>query len=346
MANFIWIPAFVLLLGILVLFHELGHFTVAKLLKIRVDEFAFGFGPKWIRLFKRGDTEYTIHPFPIGGFVKLAGENPNEPPVPNGFTSRPWYQRFLVYLAGPLASFLLAYIVFCSLGMLYGVPNVTNQVQSVEKGSRAEAAGLKVGDKIVAVNGKAATSGEDVVNVIHSSPGKQVTLSVNRNGSVILIKATPIPGKLGKNVGLLGFTPKIEMRREGVIESAKNGTKETTRFVGMMLGAIFSKDVAKNVGGPIAIADATRESVRRGMDYFIFLIGVLSLSLGVFNLMPIPVVDGGQMVLAVMEGLNGRRLSQKTIEIAQFIGVATIALLLITIMYLDLHRLFTHQIFQ
>lgn len=319
---------------------------MAKLLGIRVEEFAFGFGPKWIRLFKRGDTEYTIHPFPLGGFVKLAGENPGESPVPDGFNTKPWYQRYLVFLAGPFASFLLAYVIFCSQGLIYGIPDVTNKVAAVEKGSIAEKAGLRAGDRITQINGNGVISGEQVVKTIHSSAGKLVTLTVDRKGSVLHIKATPAAGKLGKNVGLLGFAPDIAKKHATIVESAKNGTDETLQFVQMMLGSIFSRDVAKNVGGPLAIADATRQSVKNGSEGFLFLIAMLSLSLGIFNLMPIPVVDGGQMVLAIAEGIKGGKLSQKTVEVAQFVGIATIAVLFVAIMYIDLHRLFLGQMFQ
>ena len=144
--------AAIVLLGTLVFFHELGHFTMSKIMRIRVEEFAFGFGPKWIRLFKRGDTEYTIHPVPLGGFVKLAGAEPGEAGLPNGFQSKPWWTRFLVYLAGPFASFVLGYIIFCMLGFTVGLPisrDVENKVDLVMPGSEADRVGLRTGDEII-----------------------------------------------------------------------------------------------------------------------------------------------------------------------------------------------------
>jgi regulator of sigma E protease len=343
------------MLGILVFFHELGHFTVAKLLKIRVEEFAFGFGPKWIRLFKKGDTEYTIRPIPLGGFVKLAGENPDETDVPGGFHSKPWYQRFVVYLAGPLASFLLAYFIFCTLGMTMGLPitgKALNQVDLVMPSSRAEKAGLRIGDRILAIGDVKVRTGNQLVDIIHNSPDKLLDLHVERDGQILTLQGTPKPTTIkdrnGKDmkVGLLGFVPRQELTRVGIRDSVKYGTMTTVRYVETLVVVLFSKDVAKNVGGPIAIADETSKSVKRGPNGFIQLIAMLSLSLGIFNLMPIPIVDGGQMVLSVIEGIKGGKLSQKTLVVAQLIGFAVIAFIFVSIMYLDLQRVLTHQMFQ
>ena len=142
------VPAIVFLFGVLVFFHELGHFFTAKLLKMKVEEFAFGFGSKKLVLFKRGDTEYTIHPIPLGGFVKLKGMDPTDTGVQDGFTSKPWWQRFLVFLAGPTMSILLAYVIFCLHGLYFGIVVPTNQIAKVQAGSAAQQVGLKANDRI------------------------------------------------------------------------------------------------------------------------------------------------------------------------------------------------------
>ena len=348
--NILWVPALVFLLGTLVFFHEFGHFTAAKLLRIRVEEFAFGFGPKWIRLFKRGDTEYTIHPVPLGGFVKLAGGDPGEEDVPDGFFSKPWYARFAVYLAGPLTSFALAYLVFSLLGITVGLPitgKATNRVYLVQPDSLAQKAGLRTGDLIVKIDGQVTQTGGQVVEIIHRSPNKLLELFIKRNGKMIVIRATPRLGRLdGKSMGLLGFALTPDLTRVGLVESVRFGTRAATGFIVALPKALFNKEVAKNIGGPIAIASETRTSVRNGPVGFMQLMAVLSMSLGVFNLLPIPLVDGGQMMLLLVEAVKRRRLSRRTLEIAQMVGIAMIATLFIAIMFLDLSKVVSGELFR
>ncbi len=342
--------ALIVLLGTLVLFHEFGHFAVAKLFRIRVDEFAFGFGPKWIRLFKRGDTEYTIHPFPLGGFVKLAGMEPGEEDIPNGFNTKPVWQRILVYFAGPFMSFVLAVLVFSVMGFTVGLPitdEMVNRVELVQPGSIAEKAGLRTADYIVAINGEKIESGNEMVEIIHNSPNKPLTMLVERNGKVMTVRATPKPEKVGKQrIGLLGFIPTPKLQRVGVVDSVRYGAIQTEVFVVGIVTSVFSRDVAQSVGGPLAIADATQTSVKRGVFGYLQLMAILSLSLGVINLIPIPILDGGAIVLLTAEGIKGRKLSPRTIEWAQRIGLALIAAIFLAIMYLDLTRVAENKLFR
>lgn len=345
----VWIPALIVLVGTLVFFHELGHFSMAKLLKIRVQEFAFGFGPKWIRLFKRGDTEYTIHPVPLGGFVKLAGMEPGEEDVPDGFQSKPVWSRFLVYLAGPLMSLVLAYMVFSSQGFTFGLPTgeSENRVDLVAPNSRAERAGLNTGDVIVRINDERIESGEEMVAYIHNSLGKPLVIIVNRDGRLVRIYATPGPAKLdGKTVGLLGFTVAQKLERVGLVESVRFGNDSMSAFIRMIFTVLTSRQIKDAVGGPLAIADATLTSVKRGPYGFLQLMGVWSLFLGIINLLPIPVLDGGQIMLLAGEAVRRRRLSPRTIEIAMRVGLTIIALIFITMMYLDLSRIAANKLFR
>ena len=338
--TFLTIPALIILLGTLIFFHELGHFGMAKLLKIKVQEFAFGFGPKWIRLFKRGETEYTIHPVPLGGFVKLAGMEPGEESVPGGFNSKPWWARFLVCMAGPLMSFILAYAIFSTLGMVIGIPKEPlNQVDRIEPGSRAQRAGLRSGDRVVEISGERIQTGSEMVEIIHGSAYKPLVIVVNRGGRIIRIHATPVPGKLGKSVGLLGFTPVQRIERIGIVESVRFGNDFTFTILKLVVVSLFSRDVAKNVGGPIAIVAATRASVEGGVGGFLQWVGLMSLSLGVVNLLPLLVTDGGLMVLLIVEGIKRRRLSPRTWEIAHRVGWTLILAILMWVMYLDLSKL-------
>jgi regulator of sigma E protease len=343
--------ALIVLLGTLVLFHEFGHFSAAKLFRIRVDEFAFGFGPKWLRLFKRGDTEYTIHPFPLGGFVKLAGMEPGEEDVTNGFNTKPVWQRIVVYFAGPLMSFVLAALVFFTMGVTVGLPTgkgMTNRVDIVMPDSEAARVGLKSGDLIVSIDGKQLRNGDEMVAIIHNSPGKRLTLVVARDDREFTIRATPQPSRAGRGKvqGLLGFLPATARERLGFTDSFVFGIHTTRTFVGAMVQLMFSREVKDALGGPLAIADATQTSVKRGPSGFLELMGILSLSLGVINLFPIPILDGGAIVLLAAEGIRGRRLSPRTIETAQRIGLTVIAFLFLAIMSMDIWRVATNRLFR
>jgi regulator of sigma E protease len=336
--------AAVVVLGLLVFVHELGHFTMAKIMGIRVEEFAFGFGPKWITLMKRGDTEYTIHPFPLGGFVKLAGAEPGEENVPGGFNSKPWWTRFLVYLTGPFMNFVLAYLVFCIMGVTVGLPNANNtslnRIELVMPGGIADKAGIEIGDVITRINGKRIVSGEQVVAAIYKSAGKRLDFTIDREGETLHIFVTPKLTKIaGEYRGAIGIVVTPELTRVGVIESVRYGTMATISFVKTFFTVIFSREVKDAVGGPISIVMETSNSVKRGASGLLQLMAVLSMSLGVVNLLPIPVVDGGQMVLLVAEGIKGRRLSTSTLELAQKIGFSIIAIIFALVMYLDISRL-------
>ena len=206
------VPAIIVMLGTLIFFHELGHFAVAKLARIRVEEFAFGFGPKLICLLKHGGTEYTIHPIPLGGFVKLAGMEPGQEDVPDGFQSKPVGSRLLVYLAGPVMSFVLAYLVFSALGFTVGLPITGEPLTSVDivmPGSEAQRVGLRTADVIVSINGEHIDSGLELLEIVHGSPNKPLVIVIDRDGRHISLKATPKPTEIekGKVIGLLGFAP-------------------------------------------------------------------------------------------------------------------------------------------
>lgn len=213
--------ALVFLFGILVLFHELGHFAVARLVGIRVEEFAFGFGPKLITLFKRGDTEYTIHPFPIGGFVKLAGMEPGEEDISDGFQAQSIWKRALVIFAGPFFSFLLAVIVFTTMGVFWGFPTgkTENRVAMVSPQTVASKIGLRAGDRIVAINDSPVKSGKDMTKFIHNHPGKELTLTIKRNGSTFTKTATP-----RWTIIYLDAAWSFPEGKKGIVEAVANGS--------------------------------------------------------------------------------------------------------------------------
>lgn len=187
------IVVFIIILGVLVAFHEWGHLVVAKLFGMKVEEFALGFGPRLVRLFKRRETEYNVRAVPLGGFVRITGMEPGEEDVPDGFQSKPIWQRALVIFAGPLFSFILAVLVFELIGIVWGYPTgaTLNRVLQVSPHSVASTIGLRAGDNLKEINGQRITNGTQMVDIIHARPGKDVVLLVDRDGKLSTKKAVP-----------------------------------------------------------------------------------------------------------------------------------------------------------
>ena len=201
---------FFVTLGILVFVHEMGHFLAAKSVGVTVDEFALGFGPRLVTLLRRGGTDYTIRALPLGGFVSMAGMQPEDVAVPNGLMSKPSWARAWVFIAGPLMNVVLAFLVLCSMGMVTGIPEEqSTRVFQVVRGSEAERIGLRTGDEVLAINGVPMKSGPQIIEAIKSHPGQQIVLTWKHGGETTTVRATPrpepeAPGK-PKIVGRLGF---------------------------------------------------------------------------------------------------------------------------------------------
>ena len=345
---------FILMLGILVVAHEFGHFIVAKLCKMKVEEFAVGMGARVVQIAKKNETEYNIRALPIGGFVKISGmdADPNEAPVPGEFYSAPLWQRFLVVLAGPVMSLLLGYVIFCMMGVTVGVENADrplNKVYFVQPQTEAARIGLKAGDTIAYINDVPITSGKQMMDVIHGSPGKRIKIRVvTAEGMSKLLIGTPKPtpsadpNDKGKVNGLLGFVPQFEKEKLSVAKSVVNGTLITYQMLKSIPEQVFSAKVKDNIGGPVAIVTITNTASKQGPAAVLALTGALSVSLGFFNLLPIPVLDGGHLMLFFIEYLRrGKRLSAKLQNTVQAVGLAVLLTIFMLVTANDLSRLFT-----
>jgi len=377
---------FILVIGVLVFFHELGHFLFAKLFKMKVEEFALGMGPRAIRLGYDGETEYTIRWLPIGGFVRIKGmevedsvesrltgaggddrrddrhhsgfESTNHGTLeqeaeevsgadPDGFNNRPIPQRFWVIFGGPLFSFLLGWLLLCSIGFTFGVPTKsTIRIGTVAPGSVAQQAGIRSGEVISAVNGKTAEDAGEVLKSIQQSPGKPLTLTLREGAATRELTVTPKPEQVGGDtVGRLGFGPKevvLESKRVSLAESFQIGNAN----LGIWFHAIgqlftsFSK-AKESVGGPVAIFETTRLASELGGGTMMSLIGQLSLSLALFNLFPIPVLDGGHLTLMGLEAIRKRKLTAEQTNRVFTAGLALLLMLFVAVMYKDIMRLIT-----
>lgn len=505
---------FVLVLGVLVFFHEWGHFLAAKLCGVKVEEFAFGFGPKLLRLFKRGDTEYTIHAFPLGGFVKLTGMEQDEEDIPDGFQAQPVWKRAIVIFSGPLFSFILAVLVFQFIGIFWGFEDgsTLNKVLMVNPNTVASRIGLRAGDQVLEINGKKVADGTEMIETIHRNPGQEVKLLVKRNGTTSVRKGVPSwsinylganwsfmngdqavvgedmaqgseaqragvqpddklvkingrkiiggaemsaaiqaadmkPAKLellrkkqtvsvnvtptaqwadfagarwlfpgayaykldkpneraggiklgdqlvsisGKEIkageqiaaavhgagkldievkrqseskpmrltvapgrvdsllydatGLLGFTAQTAFKKTGLAESVRAGWNGTMRLVGLIFSSLAPSRIGKNVGGPLLIARQTSIMVDLGPYYVVKLGGMLSMSLAIINLFPIPLFDGGHLALLGVEAVRRRRLTKEQMQWVQMAGLAIIGLLVVTVFFSDITKILGGQV--
>lgn len=435
---------FLTVLSVLVLVHEWGHFFVAKLCNMRVDDFSLFFGKRLVRLGVRNGTEYNIRSIPLGGFVKIAGmepddisngapifrrKNPDDPttqkkflktlqglneealadvnfdnvservelavsgavedgklatygkaelqtllattsitqdehkyietvlaadeyiPDPNGYNQKPLLQRAAVIFAGPFMSLAFGYLMFCVMGFTIGLPDPSNvSVGAVVPGKSAARAGIQAEDQIEAIDGAKVISREELMQTIQHSPGRVLHLTLVRGTQHIALDATPDLEKDagGQAIGRLnvqldnGFVWKKYPAREAI----GAGTAIITDQVRMTLTALFTKQVRqinKNMAGPIGIATTIHSASKGGLKYVLIIGASLSVSLGIMNLLPIPILDGGHLLLLAIEGIRRRKLTMREVSAAQLVGFSIIGLLFLMVMYNDIVRLIPHK---
>ncbi|CBE69540.1 MAG: RIP metalloprotease RseP [Candidatus Methylomirabilis oxygeniifera] len=345
----------ILVLGGLIFVHELGHFLVAKRAGVRVLKFSLGFGPKIIG-FTRGGTEYLLSAIPLGGYVKMLGEDPQEEVAdPEGsFSAKPVGWRSLIILAGPGSNFLLAITIFWIVFTL-GVPTLATKVGEVMQDFPAHDAGVKTGDRITAIDGYAIEKWEELASQIHKSPGRPIRLTVERAGSrfdlVVAPKATRQKNLFGEEqeVGLLGIAPAEEFLTERTnpvtaLGKALYKTYDLSRLILLTFVKLIQGVVpAKTIGGPLLVAQMAGQQARQGVLNLMFFTALLSINLGILNLLPIPILDGGHLFFALIEAVRGKPVSLQKREMAQQVGLALLVALMIFAFYNDIFRLLGRQ---
>jgi regulator of sigma E protease len=416
---------FLIVIGILVFVHEFGHFIMAKRAGVRVEKFSLGFGPKLVG-FKKGDTEYLISALPLGGYVKMAGENPDETPTgdPGEFQSKTVWQRILIGIAGPFTNIVLAFLVMPLVFMLGMPAEGPAKIGYVEKGSAGERAGFLAGDMIEEINGRTindwsmamtliavnpetdvsvmiereggkktltlrpslvaelkigdsglmpdmpvevgalipgdpaekaeiqvgdkilVADGETIYQrsqfsaIIQAHQGKPISLILERNGKRLQKNITPIQKENRYVIGIVWKQPAI--RKFSVWQSLTLGFQKTTEIIDLTI-ITFKKLVTfglsiKTLGGPVMIAQMSGQAAASGLAAFLYFLAFVSISLGVLNLIPIPVLDGGLVLFLLIEAVRKKPLARKTMEIAQSIGAATLIVLIAVVTFNDIMR--------
>jgi len=343
----------VILLGVLIFIHELGHFLAARISGVGVLKFSLGFGPKIIGK-KIGETEYVLSWIPLGGFVKLLGEAENEQLPPEdekrSFLKQPVWKRMLIVVAGPVFNFLLAVVIFIIVFM-YGVPNLTPEIGEIQKESPAYHAGIIKGDNITAIDGKTIERWEDLRPAISQSNGKEVKVVVKRGAEEKIFSITPKLSKskniFGEDVTtyVIGISPagKTVMERKNPAQaliSSIEKTWEISKLTIIALVKMIEGTISpRTLGGPIFIAQVAGAQVKEGIIPFILFMALLSINLGVINLIPIPILDGGHLLFYLIEMIIRRPVSIKVKEWAQQIGFVILVMLMIFVIMIDIERM-------
>jgi len=353
----------VVLLGILIFVHELGHFIFAKALGIKVLKFSLGFGPKLIGK-QYGDTEYLLSAFPLGGYVKMLGQSdtPDEEEViteadkHRAYNFQPIWKRFSVVFSGPLFNLFFAVLIFF-LVFMNGVPYMLAEVGAITPDSPAARQGIMKGDRIIEVGGKRINRWDEMTEIIHNQPGKELTIGIDRGGSALTLMVRPekkvIKNLFGedKEVGLIGIAPsgKTEMEHKGIAGAfslAVSRTWDISVLTLLSMVKLIQQIIpADTIGGPIMIFQMAGQQASQGAMSFFTFMAVISINLGVLNLLPIPVLDGGHLLFMGIEAIRRKPLSDKVMVISQKVGLVLLLSLMAFAFYNDIARLITGKTF-
>ena len=341
--------AVVLGFGVVIFVHEMGHFLVAKKMNMKVDRFSFGLGPE-IAGFQWGETRYCLAWIPLGGEVRLAGEMPGEetdPALvndPRAFFVQPWYRRLPVVLAGPAMNYVWAAIVFALVIGIWGEPVVSKEpvIGNVMSGMPAQGAGLQTDDRILTIDGTALVSWDQAAEIIRGHPGQMITLRIRRGEGFVQVRLTPQRDATRNGVGVVGITPKTEFIRVPASQALYKGAQQTFYWSVFTLRYLKDKIVhheRPDISGPLGIAQVVAKAAHAGWQDFLFLIGMISVGVGLFNLFPIPLLDGGHMAFYLIEGIFRKPLKPRTIQLANTVGFSVIMAILLFATYNDIERI-------
>ncbi len=362
-----YIVPFLFVLTIVVFFHELGHFLVARWAGVRVLTFSLGFGPELVGFNDRHGTRWRISAIPLGGYVKFFGDD-SEASTPSSdaltkmtdeersvsFHGKKVGPRAAIVAAGPIANFLLAIVIFATLFTFFGKPNQSARVDTVQENSAAATAGFKSGDVVTAIDGNAIENFTDMQRIVSSSAGVPMTFTVKRANGAVTLHATPELREVTDNfgnkhrMGVLGITRATSPEDAAAVQRVDPATAvwlgvketwfvvdQTLSYIGKVLVGRASTD---QIGGPVRIAQISGQVATLGLAPLIHLAAVLSVSIGLLNLFPVPLLDGGHLLFYAVEALKGTPMSDRSQEFGFRIGLALILMLVVFTFYNDVHQ--------
>jgi len=348
------IISFIVVLSILVFFHELGHFMIAKWSDVRVEEFAIGMGPKLLGT-EYGETVYSLRALPLGGYCKLTGEMPLDDEVDeeekeiyleakrnnNCFFQKSVWKRIAVVIMGPIMNFLLAALLFATIFGVYGQPVKPMDQATIGRvfpQQPAYKAGIKEGDQVLAIDGQRVNSWEDLATEINKKPQEEIKLKIKRNNKTMNIKLTPrLDEKSGR--GLIGIAPVVQRQKASLLKSIWLGIQQTGLYIyaiAIGLWQMISGQISAQVSGPVEIAKMVGRASNTGMLRLLELAALISVNLGFMNLLPIPALDGGRLVFLGLEIVRGKPIDPEKEGTAHMVGFALLILLLFVVTVKDI----------
>ena len=364
-----YIIPFLFVLSLVVFFHELGHFLVGRWCGVRILVFSIGFGPEIIGFNDRYGTRWKISAIPLGGFVKFFGDDNvasvsssarlagmDEAARAECFVFQPVRERAAIVVAGPLANFILAIAIFAGIFMLYGKQTMSARVDAVQPDSAAATAGFQPGDLVLAIDRHSVESFADMQRIVSASADETLAVTVERNGATLTLKAVPalkeVKDTFGNvhRIGILGISRSMaeaDMKLQPVpppravwmgIEETWFVVERTLSYIG---GVVVGREAADQLGGPIRIAQMSGQVATMGFVALLHLAAVLSVSIGLLNLFPIPLLDGGHLLFYGIEAMRGRPLSERAQEVGFRIGLAIVLMLMIFATFNDIIHLTT-----
>lgn len=356
----LWALPFLFVLGVVVVVHEMGHFLAARFFNISVETFSIGFGPELGGFRDRSGTRWRLAAIPLGGYVKFKGDE-NAASMPSrekvegltpeeragNFHAAPLHHRAMIVAAGPIANFILAIVIFFFWFLILGKPVIEARVEAVQPGSAAERAGILPGDKIVGLGGSPISSFDELQRVVMLNAGAPLKLTVERGNQLLELTATP---ELTEKecIGRLGISRStrredVTIRKFGVGGAAAASLSETWFWLKqpfVFIGQLINKQAcADQLGGPIKIAQMSKEVASVSLIELLRWIAIISISIGVINLFPIPVLDGGHLMFYGVEAILGRPLSERAQEIGFGIGLAVLLMLMVVVTWNDVSQL-------
>lgn len=327
--------ASIFVFGLLILVHELGHYIVARLTGIKVLELAIGFGPKLIG-WTKNNIDYSLRAIPLGGFCRLLGENPEEASEPDSFPQQPLLSRAAVLLAGATMNLVLAIVVFFIIFFfIVGVPNTeSSRIGYIVEDSPAEAIGLEAGDIVTAIDSNPVETWDDVLTLISAKPNQEIQLIIERDGAIRELAVVTEVGPEG-NRGMIGIGPEIKMFS---FISSLRFSLERFGAVIYSIYQVVTGQAPLDVAGPVGIIFVIGEVAQTGFVNLLLLTALISISLGIMNLLPIPALDGGRLFFLLVEAIRGKRIDPEKEGFIHFIGFALLIMLILFITYQDVLR--------